>query len=144
MFIKTANKEITINSVISTSFKMGTDTFPAFKILFPEEVLAEDVTEILSGSFDICDNEGNVMGTHEGYNTKREIALTVGKITTDEEKIMQLEESLANTNASLETANSTIADLEAENAELLFNSLTDEDFNTVTDVEEPSDEEVTA
>jgi len=156
MIIKTANKEINVNTIISTSFKIGTNTFPAFKILFPDEVPAENVAEILSGSFDILNDKGDLLGTHEGYTTLREIALTVGKITTDEERIMQLEDSLNTANselastasqlqtttAELQNANNTISELEVENAELLFNSLTDEDFDTVVE-EETTEPEAT-
>lgn len=111
MIIRNGNNIVNVKSVSNDTMKRGGKTYPALKFDFADEITAADIAVLLSGSFEILDDEGNVLGTHEGYNTLKNISVSIGKITTDEQKIEELEAS----NAEL---TSNLANAQAEKAEL--------------------------
>ena len=95
MKIKTSTNEIEVSTIVSTNMKSGTKTYPALKFVFPSGVSADEISAMLEGSFDIIDDNNNVAGTYEGYNTHKETAVIIGKITTAEQQIEELEAELA-------------------------------------------------
>ena len=91
MIIRVNEKEIRVKSILGDFLKRGVKTYPALRFEFESEVTASDVESLLSGRFDILDDNGTVIGTHEGYNTLKNISVTIGKITTEEQRIEELE-----------------------------------------------------
>ncbi|MBO5969802.1 MAG: hypothetical protein J6S14_15020 [Clostridia bacterium] len=111
MVIRNGEKIVNVKSVVSDTMKRNGKSYPALRFDFADEITAADLSVLMSGSFEILDNEGNVLGVHEGYNTLKSLSVSVGKITPDEQKIEELEASNAKLSTNLETA-------QAENAEL--------------------------
>lgn len=104
MIIRNGDKTAQVVSIISDSMRRNGKTYPALRFEFANEAKAEDIEVLLAGNFEILDDNGEVLGVHEGYNTLKSISVVVGKITTEEQHIEELETSLAT--------------VEAENAEL--------------------------
>lgn len=94
MKIRTNGKEITIESVVSTSMRQDNKTYPALRFVFAKGVTEAEINALCSGTLEIIDDEGNVIGIHEGYTTRNEHSLTVGKITTAEQQLNAVEEEL--------------------------------------------------
>ena len=111
MIIRANNKDIQVKSILSEKIKRNGNSYPALRFEFENEITTDDVTALLSGSFEIVDDNNNVIGTYEGYNTKGSISFVMGKITTAEQKVVELEAEKANLETSLATT-------QAENTEL--------------------------
>ena len=111
MIIRANNKDIQVKSVLGEKIKRNGNSYPALRFEFENEITTDDVTALLSGSFEIVDDNDNVIGTYEGYNTKGSISFVMGKITTAEQKVVELEAEKANLETSLATT-------QAENMEL--------------------------
>lgn len=111
MIIRANNKDIQVKSVLGEKIKRNGNSYPALRFEFENEITADDITALLSGSFEIVDDNDNVIGTYEGYNTKGSISFVMGKITTAEQKVVELEAEKANLETSLATT-------QAENTEL--------------------------
>lgn len=111
MIIRTNNKDIPVKSILSEKIKRNGNSYPALRFEFENEITADNITALLSGSFEIVDDNDNVIGTYEGYNTKGSISFVMGKITTAEQKVVELEAEKANLETSLATT-------QAENMEL--------------------------
>ena len=111
MIIRANNKDIQVKSVLGEKIKRNGNSYPALRFEFENEITTDDVTALLSGSFEIIDDNDNVIGTYEGYNTKGSISFVMGKITTAEQKVVELEAEKANLETSLATT-------QAENTEL--------------------------
>ena len=95
MVIRTNDKELQVKTVIGDTMKKGTKTYPALRFEFENEATAEDVQALVSGNFEILDDSSNVIGTYEGYTTLKNISVTIGRITTVEQQIEELETALA-------------------------------------------------
>lgn len=104
MIIRTANKDIAIKNAMNDSFRQSGNRYPALLFNFNGEISAEDISAILSGSFQLLDDDENVLGEYDGYTTLKNISLSVGKVTTAEQERDALQ--------------ATVAALEAEKAEL--------------------------
>ena len=111
MIIRANNKDIQVKSVLGEKIKRNGNSYPALRFEFENEITTDDVTALLSGSFEIVDDNNNVIGTYEGYNTKGSISFVMGKITTAEQKVVELEAEKKNLETSLATT-------QAENTEL--------------------------
>lgn len=111
MIIRANNKNIQVKSVLGEKIKRNGNSYPALRFEFENEITADNITALLSGSFEIVDDNDNVIGTYEGYNTKGSISFVMGKITTAEQKVVELEAEKANLETSLATT-------QAENTEL--------------------------
>lgn len=105
MKLKTKTKEIPISGFLSETMRRGIHKYPALKINLPNGISTEEVNEILTGVFDILDDDGNVILTYEGYTTLGEISVIVGKITTADERVEELEAELTDTKGKLEEVN---------------------------------------
>lgn len=110
MIIRANGKEIAVKAVVSEQMKRGTQTYPALRFEFDRSVTATAVDALCSGSFDIVDDDGNVVGTHTGYTTKGSLSLVVGKVTDADQRVAELEAEIA----SLQEAVNIIVGGEAE------------------------------
>lgn len=99
MIIRTNEKDIYVKSIVGDSLKRNGNLYPALRFEFENEIAADDITALMSGSFEILDDNGGVMGTYNGYNTKGSISFVMGKITTSGQKVAELEELLATAQA---------------------------------------------
>lgn len=99
MIIRANDREIQVNSVLSEKIRRNGNSYPALRFEFENEITADDIAALMCGSFEILDDDGNVAGVHEGYNTKGSLSFVMGKITTAEQKVTELEATLATTQA---------------------------------------------
>lgn len=107
MKIRVNNKTINVKSIIGDKIINGTNTYPALRFEFENEVLSDDIQSLTSGNFEILDDNDNVAGTYDGYTTLKSISVVVGKITTAEQRVEELESALAasqSENAELQEA----------------------------------------
>ena len=118
MIIRANNKEIYVKSILNDFLRRGGKTYPALRFEFENEAAAEDVQALMSGSFEILNDNGEVIGTHEGYNTLKSVTVVIGKITTAEQQIEELEATVAATEAEKSALAESLAQSEAANAEL--------------------------
>lgn len=117
MKIKTSNKEIEVKSILGEQMHRGNHQYPSLKIVMPGGITEEDIAALIEGSFTIIevDQEGNVNEyVHDGYNTVTEVAVSIAKITTDEQQIEDLESRLNEAQAEYDTVK---AELDAAKAE---------------------------
>ena len=121
MIIRNGDKTVNVTSILGDSLRKGSKVYPALKFEFADEITAADLEVLMSGSFEILDDEGNVLGVHEGYNTLKSLSVSIGKITTDEQKIEELEATVAANEADKAALEASLADSEAANAELTTN-----------------------
>lgn len=124
MIIRTNDRDVKIIAVYDDIVMQGKYTFPALRFEFEAGVSDEEINAILSGSFQILNDNGEVLGSHEGYTTLNKVAVIAAKITSAEQQIVELTSSLETSEAKNATYQEEIQSLEAENAELLFNTLT--------------------
>lgn len=103
MKIKTLNKEIEVKSILGERLRSGTHEYPSLKIMMPKDITQEEIDALLEGSLIIIDDDGNEY-KHTGYNTLKEVSITIAAITSDEQKIEDLEAKLAETERKLEEA----------------------------------------
>lgn len=108
MIIRANGKEILVKTIISDTLRRNGKGYPALRFEFENEATAEDIEALLCGSFEILDENGEVIGIHEGYNTLKGVSVVIGKITPDEQRIEELEASLAATEAANEELQSAI------------------------------------
>ena len=94
MIIRTTDKDINVIAVYDDTLMKGKYTFPALRFEFESSVSEEDIATLLSGNFQIINSLGEVLGTHEGYNTLHKVAVTIGKVTTAEVERDELQETL--------------------------------------------------
>lgn len=95
MNIRTNNKNIHAQNIISETMRLNGKKYPALRIVFDGGVTAAEVEELCSGALDILDDAGNVVGTQQGYTTTGEHSLIIGKITTPEQERDELAAALA-------------------------------------------------
>lgn len=95
MIIRTNNKEIDVKNLIGETMRQNGKNYPALRIVFNGGVTAEELDALCSGVLEILDNDGNVVGTQDGYTTLGEHSLVIGKITTAEQERDNLAAALA-------------------------------------------------
>ena len=117
MIIRANDKEIAVKVVLGESLRRNGKEYPALRFEFENEAKAEDIEALLTGNFEIFDNSGELLGVHEGYNTLKGISVVIGKITPDEQRIEELEASLAATEAANEELQNAIDVMVGGNAE---------------------------
>ena len=117
MIISANDKQITLKTVFGDTMRRGGKSYPALRFEFESGVSAEEVEALLSGKFDILNEAGEIIGTHEGYNTLKSISVVVGKITTADQQIEELESSLATIQAEKDELQNAIDVIVGGNAE---------------------------
>lgn len=95
MIIRTNEKSIEVKNLIGETMRQNGKSYPALRVVFDGGVTAEELNELRSGLFEIIDENGNVVGTQQGYTTKGEHSLIIGKITTPEQERDELAAALA-------------------------------------------------
>ena len=93
MIIIANEREINVESVISTTIRQNGKSYPALKFVFGGEITAEDIEALASGNIAIDKS------VHDGYTTLGEISLIVGKVTTAEAERDSLASELTATKA---------------------------------------------
>lgn len=132
MIIRANDKEVIVKSILGDSMKRGLRDYPALRFEFENEITASDIETLISGSFEILDDEGNVQGKYDGYNTVKNLSISIGRITSEEQELIDLETEMSELRIENDEYQTAITHLERENAELLFNSMTGEDFNEIS------------
>lgn len=121
-------KQEVAGSVYSCSAKVGSRQAPALEIRLEgpaDAVLLKAMTE---NSLEIFDEAGEKQGEHSGYHTLTRHSVILAKVTEPEQELADVQEQLRLRlleNAALNEENQA---LEAENAALLFESLTGEEL----------------
>ena len=95
MNIRANEKEIAVKGIRADSVRQGSKSYPALRIVLGGGVTAEEINELCSGSLEILDDGGNVVGIHNGYTTRGELSLVVGKILSAEQERDELAAALA-------------------------------------------------
>lgn len=95
MIIRANNKEIAVTNVYSNTMRSNGKDYPALRIVLDGAVTAEEINALLSGNLEMADDNGNVIGVHDGYTTRGEHSITIGKITTTEQERDELAAALA-------------------------------------------------
>ena len=86
MIIKAIGKEIAVKNVYSETVRQNGKNFPAFRFVFEGGVTATELDALSSGAFEMYDDNGHIVGSHEGYTTRKELSFVLGKITTAEQE----------------------------------------------------------
>lgn len=113
MKIKTLAKEIEVKSILGETTKSGNRHYPTLKIVMPAGISEDDISALLEGSLTIVDNDG-VEYVHEGYNTLKEVSISIVKITSAEQEIEELETRLAEAQAEYDAINTELDAAKAE------------------------------
>lgn len=95
MIIKVNGMDIAVKNVYSETVRQNGKNFPAFRFVFNEGVTPEELNALCSGLLEVMDDDGNVIGVHEGYTTRRELSFIVGKITSAEQERDEIEKELS-------------------------------------------------
>lgn len=112
MIIRANNKEINVKNLVGETMRQNGKSYPAIRIIFDGGVTADELDELCSGSFEILDENGNVVGVHEGYTTRGEHSVVLGKITTAEQERDNLAAALAVETAKLPYIETLTANLD--------------------------------
>lgn len=95
MIIKSNNTDIVVKSIFAETLRKNNKTYPALRFVFDGGVTAEELDALCSGAIEILGDDGNVVGTQEGYTTLGEHSVVIGKITTAEQERDNLAAALA-------------------------------------------------
>lgn len=95
MIIRANNNEINAKNIIGETMCQNGKSYPALRVVFDGGVTADELDALCSGAFEILDDDGNVVGTQEGYTTLGEHSVVIGKITTAEQERDTLAAALA-------------------------------------------------
>lgn len=123
MFIQTNNKNIPVKNILSETMRQNGKSYPALRIVFEDGATAEELDALCSGSLELVGEDGNVVGVQEGYTTRGELSLVIGKITTAEQERDNLAAALAVETAKqpyIETLTAGIDDAAASTVIPLF------------------------
>ena len=113
MKIRTSTREIEVRAILGETIKNGNHQYPAMKIVMPGGISDEELGSLFEGSFTIIDEEENEY-VHEGYNTLKEVSVTIMKFTQEESQIEELEAQLAAVQAQIDAANAELASTKNE------------------------------
>ncbi len=115
MIIRTEARDIRVKNVVGDHIMKGAVRCRALRLELPAGITDEDITALTGGAFEIVDNEGNALGTHEGYTTLKSINVVLEEtLSTAEEEIVALSEELESARAESEAAKQRVKELEAE------------------------------
>lgn len=86
MIIKAIGIDIAVKNIYSETIRQNGKNFPAFRFVFEAGVTADELDALSSGAFEMYDDNGHIIGSHEGYTTRKELSFVLGKITTAEQE----------------------------------------------------------
>lgn len=95
MIIYANDKTINAVNIIGETFRRDGKSYPALRFVLGGGVTAAELDALCSGSLEITDDAGNIVGVHDGYTTRGEHTFTVAKITTAEQERDELASALA-------------------------------------------------
>lgn len=95
MVIRANNKEISANNILGETMRQNNKSYPALRIILSDGVTVDELDALCSGSLEILDASGNVVGIQDGYTTRGEHSFVIGKITTAEQERDELAAALA-------------------------------------------------
>jgi hypothetical protein len=95
MIIKSKGMDIAVKNIYSETIRQNGKNFPAFRFVFDGGVTADELDALSSGAFEMYDDDGQIVGSHEGYTTRKELSFVLGKITTAEQERDELAAALA-------------------------------------------------
>lgn len=95
MIIKAKGMDIAVKNIYSETIRQNGKNFPAFRFVFDGGVTADELDALCSGAFEMFDDNGQIVGSHEGYTTRKELSFVLGKITTAEQERDELAAALA-------------------------------------------------
>lgn len=95
MIIRSNNKEIPVQNIHSELMRQNGNSYPALRFVFGGGVTEAELDALCSGLLEIVDDDGTVVGVHEGYTTRKEHSFVVGKIETAEQERDELAAALA-------------------------------------------------
>lgn len=95
MNIKTNSAEISVKNLISETMQHNGKNYPALRVVFDGGVTAAEIDALCSGTLEIIDENGAVVGVQDGYTTRGEHSLVIGKITVPEQERDELAAALA-------------------------------------------------
>lgn len=95
MIIRANNIEINAKNIIGETMRQGGKSYPALRVVFEGGVTADELDALCSGALEILDANGNVVGVQDGYTTRGEHSLVLGKITSAEQERDELAAALA-------------------------------------------------
>ena len=126
MIIRANKTEIAVKNIYSNTMKQNGKDYPALRIALSGAVTAEEINALLSGNLEIMDDNGNVIGVHDGYTTRGEHSIIIGKITTTEQERDELAAALAveeQKKPYIETLTATLDDAVASTVIPLYPSM---------------------
>lgn len=86
MIVKAKGMDIAVKNIYSETIRQNGKNFPAFRFVFEAGVTATALDALSSGAFEMYDDNGHIIGSHEGYTTRKELSFVLGKITTAEQE----------------------------------------------------------
>lgn len=95
MIIRVNDKNINAKNILGETMLQNGKSYPALRIVFDGGVTADELGALCSGVLEILDDDGNVVGTQDGYTTLGEHSVVIGKITTAEQERDTLAAALA-------------------------------------------------
>lgn len=95
MIIRVNDKNINAKNILGETMRQNGKSYPALRVVFDGGVTAEELDALCSGSIEILDDSGNVVGVQNGYTTLGEHSVILGKITTAEQERDNLAAALA-------------------------------------------------
>ena len=95
MIIYANDKTINAVNIIGETLRQNGKSYPALRFVLAGGVTAAELDALCSGSLEITDDTGNIVGVHEGYTTRGEHSLVIAKITTAEQERDNLAAALA-------------------------------------------------
>lgn len=127
MYIKAGTYKVKINNYYVDIITRNMKTYPAYRFDFSEGITSEELSAILSGSFDIVGDADEVLKSCKGYTELDNFQMIIGKITTADERVVELEEANSTLQQNLEA---TTQNLENTTQEL---NVTTQNLETVTE-----------
>lgn len=123
MIVRAKGMDIAVKNIYSETIRQNGKNFPAFRFVFDGGVTADELDALCSGAFEMFDDNGQIVGSHEGYTTRKELSFVLGKITTAEQERDELAAALAVEEAKqpyIETLTAAIDDAVASTVVPLF------------------------
>ena len=127
MKIRTNNTEIPVNGIYSETLRRDGKSYSALRIVVDGGLSQTEINALCSGTLEILDDAGNVVGTHDGYTTAGEHSFIIGRITTAEQEIAELEHEITAANeqhtayvATVQTILPVLDDAEAVTVKTLY------------------------
>lgn len=95
MKIRANGMDISVLNTIGATVHRNGKGFPALRIVLPGGITETELEALCSGHLELMDDNGNVVGVHDGYTTRGEHSIVIAKITTAEQERDEMAAALA-------------------------------------------------